>query len=58
MQAPILLRSLPCWNNWQWQSRNCLRDLKTLGRVFPLSEDARGTITRHRDSLALGMTPS
>ncbi len=45
------------WNNWQWQSRNRLRDLRTLERVFTLSVDERDTITRHRDSLPVGITP-
>ncbi|MCC7426410.1 MAG: KamA family radical SAM protein [Alphaproteobacteria bacterium] len=45
------------WNDWRWQSRNRLRTLAQLERVFALSPDEREAIKAHQGSLPVGITP-
>jgi lysine 2,3-aminomutase len=45
------------WNDWRWQLRNSIRDLKDLSRIFSLSEDERTAVERHIGSLPVGITP-
>jgi lysine 2,3-aminomutase len=45
------------WNDWRWQSRNRIRSLAQLERIFRLSDGERSAITRHRGALPLGITP-
>src|SRR6187549_68434 len=45
------------WNDWRWQARARVRTLAELERIFVLSEDERGAVTRHEGSLPLGITP-
>ncbi len=45
------------WNDWHWQFRSRIRDLKELARIFTLSEDERSAVERHRGPLPVGITP-
>ena len=45
------------WNDWRWQMRTRIRDLKELSRVFVLSDDERSAVERHEGSLPVGITP-
>lgn len=45
------------WNDWRWQSRERIRQLADLERVFALSDDEREAVIRHQGSLPLGITP-
>src|SRR4051794_23667143 len=45
------------WNDWKWQLRNRLKDLKTLDRVFRLSDDERRAVQELGDALPVGITP-
>ena len=45
------------WNDWRWQLRHRIRDLKGLSRVFQLTEDERQAVSRHEGALPLGITP-
>jgi lysine 2,3-aminomutase len=45
------------WNDWRWQIRNRVKDLKTLETMINLSEDERDAILRHRGSLPVGINP-
>lgn len=45
------------WNDWQWQLRNRIRDLKSLERVLRLSEDERETVLKIGGRLPIGITP-
>lgn len=45
------------WNDWRWQSRNRLRTVEHLERVFQLSDDERGALKQHFGSLPVGITP-
>ena len=45
------------WNDWRWQLRNSIRDLKGLARLFDLSEDERTAIQKNRQGFPVGITP-
>jgi lysine 2,3-aminomutase len=45
------------WNDWKWQVRNRIRDLRELSRVIQLSEDERTAIEKHTGPLPVGITP-
>jgi lysine 2,3-aminomutase len=45
------------WNDWRWQLRNRVKDLKTLESMVNLSEDERSAILRHKGSLPVGINP-
>lgn len=45
------------WNDWQWQLRNRIRDLRSLERILHLSEDERETVRRIGGRLPMGITP-
>jgi len=45
------------WNDWRWQTRNRIRSLDHLDRIFKLSDDERDAVARHQGSLPLGITP-
>lgn len=45
------------WNDWHWQVRNRIRDLKELSRLIQLSEDEKTAIQKHTGSLPIGITP-
>jgi lysine 2,3-aminomutase len=45
------------WNDWRWQTRNRIRTLEHLERVFALSADERDAVARHSGSLPVGITP-
>ncbi len=44
------------WNNWQWQIRNRIRDMETLGRIINLSEDELDSVAELK-GLPLNITP-
>ncbi len=43
------------WNDWRWQLRNRIQDLRGLERIFQLSEDEHRAITRLNGKLPIGM---
>lgn len=45
------------WNDWRWQFRTRIRDLKELSRIFQLSEDEHVAVSRHEGPLPVGITP-
>lgn len=45
------------WNDWKWQVRNRIRNLKELARIIQLSEDEHTAIEKHVGSLPVGITP-
>jgi lysine 2,3-aminomutase len=45
------------WNDWRWQMRTRIRDLKELSRIFVLSDDERSAVERHEGALPVGITP-
>lgn len=45
------------WNDWHWQLRNRIKDLKSLARVLDVSEDERSAIARHIGHLPVGINP-
>ncbi|MSP52191.1 MAG: KamA family radical SAM protein [Alphaproteobacteria bacterium] len=45
------------WSDWRWQSRQSIRTLAQVERLFALSDDERSAIERHRGALPLGITP-
>lgn len=45
------------WNDWKWQVRNRIRDLKELCRLIQLSPDEKTAIEKHVGSLPVGITP-
>ena len=45
------------WNDWRWQIRNRIRDLKELARIIQLSEDEASAIAKHSGPLPVGITP-
>ena len=45
------------WNDWRWQLRNRIKDLKTLKHIVNLSEDEHQAILRHKGSLPVGINP-
>ena len=49
--------SVTDWNNWRWQNRNRIRDLKELARIIEPSPDECEAIERHSGPLPVGITP-
>jgi lysine 2,3-aminomutase len=45
------------WSDWRWQTRNRLRTLAGLERVFRLSDDERAAVVRRTSGLPVGITP-
>lgn len=45
------------WNDWRWQLRNRIRDIRNLERMVELTENEREAIERHRGSLPVGINP-
>jgi len=45
------------WNDWRWQLRNRVRDIRNLERMVELTENEREAIERHRGSLPVGINP-
>lgn len=45
------------WNDWKWQLRNRLKDLKTLEKVFRLSAAELAAVRELGDALPVGITP-
>jgi len=45
------------WNDWRWQLRHRLRDLRGLARVIRLSAEEEAAIRRLGDHLPVGITP-
>ena len=45
------------WNDWRWQSQNCIRRLSELQFLINLSSDERSAIVRHSGSLPFAVTP-
>lgn len=45
------------WNDWKWQVRHRVKDLKELSRIIQLSEDERSAIEAHTGPLPVGITP-
>ncbi len=45
------------WNDWKWQVRNRIKDLRELSRIIQLSDDERTAIEKHTGSLPVGITP-
>jgi len=45
------------WNDWRWQLRNRIRDIRNLERLVELTENEREAIERHRGSLPVGINP-
>ena len=45
------------WNDWRWEVRHRIRDLRDVLRVFDLSDEERNAIALHQGPLPLGITP-
>lgn len=45
------------WNDWHWQLRNRITNLKQLEQIIQLTEDERQAIIRQKKSLPLSITP-
>lgn len=45
------------WNDWRWQLRNRIRDLRQLGQIIRLSDDETDAVARHTGTLPVGITP-
>jgi lysine 2,3-aminomutase len=45
------------WQDWHWQLRNRIRDVRSLGRMIRLSEDERHAMSGAAGSLPLSITP-
>jgi len=45
------------WNDWRWQLRNRIRDLRSLQRVFRLSADERAAVEQMGGHMPVGITP-
>ncbi|MBL9032318.1 MAG: KamA family radical SAM protein [Phycisphaerae bacterium] len=45
------------WNDWKWQLRNRLRDIKTLSKVFALTPSEEAAVRELGDALPVGITP-
>src|SRR5205814_1086960 len=50
-------RTVAQWNDWKWQLRNRLKDLKSLERVFALAPDEHAAVRELGDALPVGITP-
>jgi lysine 2,3-aminomutase len=45
------------WNDWRWQLRNRVTDLRNLERIIRVSADERAAIGAHRGPLPVAITP-
>ncbi len=45
------------WNDWRWQLRSRIRDLRGLARIIQLSDDERTSVASHAGPLPVGITP-
>ena len=45
------------WNDWRWQVRHRIKDLKDLSRIIRLSDDEHSAVARHIGPLPVGITP-
>ena len=45
------------WNDWRWQLRHRIRDLRGLARVIRLSAEEESAVARHVGPLPVGITP-
>jgi lysine 2,3-aminomutase len=45
------------WNDWHWQFQARIRSSAELTRIFKLSEDELGAVTKHEGPLPVGITP-
>lgn len=45
------------WNDWKWQVRHRIKNLKELSRIIQLSDDERTAIEAHTGPLPVGITP-
>ncbi len=45
------------WNDWRWQLRHRIKDLRELTRIIQLSPEEAEAIARHQGSLPVGITP-
>ncbi len=45
------------WNDWHWQIRRRIRDVRELSRIFELSDEERQAVLRHEGPLPVGITP-
>ncbi|MBP1628523.1 MAG: ablA [Holophagaceae bacterium] len=63
--APVDYRSVPLfqdvteeqWNDWHWQIRNAIRDVETLEKVIPLSEEERTHLKQCLQKFTMEITP-
>jgi lysine 2,3-aminomutase len=49
--------SIAEWNDWKWQVRHRIKNLKELARIIHLSEDEKTAIEKHTGALPVGITP-
>ena len=45
------------WNDWKWQMRNAVRDIKTLEKVVPLSDEKRDDLKKCLNKFRMAITP-
>jgi len=45
------------WNDWKWQVRHRVKNLKELSRIIQLSDDEHSAIEKHTGPLPVGITP-
>lgn len=45
------------WNDWQWQVRNRIQDVETLGKIIDLTEKEKEDIGQVLDKFRMGITP-
>ncbi len=45
------------WNDWRWQLRNRVRDMKGLVRIVRLTDDEKEAVLRHKGRLPVSITP-
>lgn len=45
------------WNDWQWQVRNRITDVETLGKIINLTEEEKKNIGEVLDKFRMGITP-
>nr|WP_320132207.1 lysine 2,3-aminomutase [uncultured Holophaga sp.] len=54
-----LFREVPeeQWNDWHWQMRNAIRDVETLEKVIPLSDEERAHLQQCLQKFTMEITP-
>lgn len=45
------------WNNWKWQMRNAIRDIPSLEKVLPLSEEEHEHLAKTLKKFKMAITP-